>query len=461
MRNTTRYYPCLSAEPGGDELVAHAGTALLVRTAEATGLTTALSKGLARFRKPLASHDPGKIICDLAIALAAGGDCLADIAALRDTPAIFGRVASDPTVSRMITTLASDADRAESAISGALAAARVTAWAACPDSPDTGVSAADPLVVDLDATLVTAHSDKEQAAPTYKRGYGHHLLCAFVDHGATGTGEPAGMLLRPGNAGSNTADDHVTVIKNVLAQLPVGAGYRGKKILIRIDGAGGSHTLIEYLTRQRLSYSVGFGLTATLAGLVDQVPDAGWTPAYDSEATERDGAWVAELTDMADLSSWPAGMRLIVRKERPHPGAQLRFTDRDGLRLTAFVTNTRRGQLAHLELRHRRRARCEDRIRQAKQTGLENLPLHGFDANRIWCLIVQTAMCLIAWTQQLAFPDHPARRWEVKRLRYRLLSLAGRISRHARRIRLRIGGNRTWTALLDDGLTRLAALAPP
>ncbi|GAA4817323.1 hypothetical protein GCM10023353_24940 [Tomitella cavernea] len=125
------------------------------------------------------------------------------------------------------------------------------------------------------------------------------------------------------------------------------------------------------------------------------------------------------------------------------------------------MTNSKRGQLADLELRHRRRARCEDRIRQAKQTGLENLPLHGFDANRIWTLIVQTAMCLIAWAQMLAFPDHPARRWEVKRLRYRLLSLAGRISRHARRIRLRIGGNRNWTSLLDAGLARLAALAPP
>lgn len=461
MRNHTRSYPRLSAEQGRDDLVAHAGTALLVRTAETTGLAGALSDALGPFRKPLASHDPGKIVCDLAISLAAGGDCLADIAALRDAPAVFGRVASDPTVSRLIATLAADVDLAESAISGALAMARATAWTAATDSPDTGISSTAPLIIDLDATLVTAHSDKQQAAPTYKRGYGHHPLCAFVDHGAAGAGEPAGILLRPGNAGSNTADDHVTVIKAALAQLPVGAGYRGKKILIRTDGAGGSHALLEYLVRQRLSYSIGFGLTDTLAGLVDQIPATAWTPAYDSDAAEREGAWVAELTDMADLSSWPAGMRLIVRKERPHPGAQLRFTDRDGLRLTAFVTNSRRGQLADLELRHRRRARCEDRIRQAKDTGLENLPLHGFDANRIWCLIVQTAMCLIAWAQMLAFPDHSARRWEVKRLRYRLFSLAGRISKHARRIRLHIGGNHQWTGLLTVGLDRLTALVPP
>ncbi|GAA4817318.1 hypothetical protein GCM10023353_24930 [Tomitella cavernea] len=319
MRNITRHYPRLSAEPGDDDLVAHAGTALVVRTVEATGLATALSKALVPFRTPLASHDTGKIICDLAISLAAGGDCLADIAALRDAPAVFGRVASDPTVSRLIATLASDADRAESAISGALAAARAAAWAASGDNPTARASADDPLVVDLDATLVTAHSDKQQAAPTYKRGFGFHPLCAFVDHGEYGTGEPAGMLLRPGNDGANTAADHITVIKAALAQLPVGAGYRGKKILVRTDGAGSSHALLEYLTRRRLSYSIGFALTDALAGLVDQIPDAGWSPAYDADGVQRDGAWVAELTDMADLSSWPAGMRLIVRKERPHP----------------------------------------------------------------------------------------------------------------------------------------------
>ena len=154
-------------------------------------------------------------------------------------------------------------------------------------------------------------------------------------------------------------------------------------------------------------------------------------------------------------------MRVIVRKEVPHPGAQLRITDHEGMRYTAFATNQATGQLADLELRHRRRARCEDRIRQAKQTGLENLPLHGFDANRIWTLVVQTAMCLIAWAQMLAFPAHPARRWEIKRLRYRLLSLPGRISRHARRAWLRIGGNHQWTGLLAAGVDRLAALAPP
>lgn len=175
----------------------------------------------------------------------------------------------------------------------------------------------------------------------------------------------------------------------------------------------------------------------------------------------REGAWVAEATGVCDLTGWPPGMRVIVRKERPHPGAQLRFTDHDGLRLTAFVTNTRRGQLADLELRHRRRARCEDRIRAAKNTGLQNLPLHGFNQNQIWCAIVQLACDLIAWAQTLALHDHPVQRWEPKRLRLRLFFIAGRISRHARRTQLQLAARASWVELITTGLTRLAALPAP
>jgi len=195
-------------------------------------------------------------------------------------------------------------------------------------------------------------------------------------------------------------------------------------VLIRTDGAGGTHKLLEFLTTQHLSYSVGFGLSETITAVLPLIPASVWTPAYDAEQTPREEAWIAELTDLVDLSGWPAGMRLILRKERPHPGAQLRFTDADGLRLTAFVTNTRGGQLADLELRHRRRARCEDRIRVAKDTGMSNLPLHGFTQNQIWLAIVALAMELTAWLQMLALTDHDARRWEPKRLRLRLFSVA-------------------------------------
>src|SRR4051794_5399763 len=173
---------------------------------------------------------------------------------------------------------------------------------------------------------------------------------------------------------------------------------------------GGTHELLAWLTRRRLAYSVGFSLPGDLAGIqakLATIPDALWEPAYDADGQLRPGAWVAEVTGLFDLRSWPDGMRLIVRKERPHPGAQLRITDIDGLRITAFVTNTTKGQLADLELRHRRRARCEDRIRAAKDTGLTNLPLHDFTQNQIWCAIVALACELTAWMQTLALTGHP------------------------------------------------------
>jgi hypothetical protein len=463
VSKSTSPYPRVSASATGTGVVSQAGAVLLLRTAEKTGLAAALTTELAPYRKPLARHDPGKIVLDLATALAIGGDCLADIVQLRAHPEIFGAVASDPTVSRLISVLAADADTALAAIGRARATARSHAWAAAGTSaPDHAIDEAHPLVLDIDATLVTAHSDKEQAAPTFERGFGFHPLCAFVDHGVGGTGEPVAMLLRPGNSGSNTAADHITVVQDALAQLPYDPAYRvGKKVLVRIDGAGGTHGLIEYLTKRRLSYSVGFGLTDAYAEAIDLVPDQAWTPAYDADGQVRDGAWVTELTDLLDLSSWPKGMRVIVRKERPHPGAQLRFTDRDGLRLTAFVTNTRRGQLPDLELRHRRRARCEDRIRAAKVTGLQNLPLHGFDQNRIWLALVQLACELIAWMQMLALTDVAARRWEPKRLRLRLLSIAGRVARHARRVRLRLAATAPDIDVLVAGLNRLEALPAP
>ncbi len=265
-------------------------------------------------------------------------------------------------------------------------------------------------------------------------------------------------MLRAGDAGANTATDHKRVFGQALAQLPGDLGYRvGKKVLVRTDAAGATHEFLDYLTGRRLSYSLGFGLTEAMAAAVDAIPESAWTPAYDADGAVREGAWVAEATGMLDLCRWPPGMRVIVRKERPHPGAQLRFTDRNGLRLTAFATNTTRGQVPDLELRHRRRARCEDRIRTAKDTGLANLPLHGFDQNQIWCAIVQLAMELSTWCQMIALHDHPARRWEPKRLPLRLFSIAARITCHARRTRLRLSTHAPWADLL---LTALARLQP-
>jgi len=465
VKKTTGPYPVSTVNGTGSSVVAHAGSTLLLRTAQTVGLTTALSAALAPWRRPLARHDPGKIVLDLAVSLAIGGDCLADLAQLRAAPEVFGSVASDPTVSRLVDALAADAPAALAAIASARATTRERAWSlAGQHAPDHQTSAATPLVIDVDATLVGAHSEKEAAAPTFKRGFGFHPLWAFLDHGAEGTGEPLAVVLRPGNAGSNTVVDHITVLRQALAQLP-GGHARGKKVLIRVDGAGGTHELLAWLTRRRLAYSIGFSLPGDLTSIqakLATVPAELWEPAYDADGQLRPGAWVAEVTGLFNLMTWPAGMRLIVRKERPHPGAQLRITDLDGHRITAFVTNTTKGQLADLELRHRRRARCEDRIRAAKDTGLANLPLHDFAQNQIWCALVALACELTAWMQTLALTGHAgyetARRWEPKRLRLRLFSIPARAARTGRRRLLHLAATAPFTALVLAALDALNQL---
>jgi hypothetical protein len=440
----------------GKGIVSHAGAVLLTETVRATGLTGGLSQALGRWRLPRSVHDPGKVVADLAVTVALGGDCLADAAVLRAEPALFGPVASDPVVSRLVTRLAADAPASLAAIRAARAAARARAW----DLAGTTAPGADGglIPVDIDATIVTAHSDKQLAAPTWKKTFGFHPLTVFADHGSAGTGEPLAIVLRPGNAGSNTAADHIGATRLALAQLPKTARRR---VLIRCDSGGGTHEFLAWLAKpgRRLAYSVGFTMTDEVQDAIMKVPARAWTPAYDGEGRVRDGAWVAELTGLLDLPSWPKGMRVIARKERPHPGAQLRFTDLGGHRFTCFATSARAGQLADLELRHRRRARCEDRIRCAKDTGLRNLPLHGYDQNQIWCEIVALACELLAWTQMLALTG-TARRWEPKKLRLRIFACAGRIARGSRRLRLRLAARWPWTTNIIAAITRLHSFAP-
>ena len=324
MKHTTGLYPRLRVDTSGSAAVGQVSGVLLVETVRTSGIDWWLSTALAPWRRPLASHDPAKVLLDIAVALALGGDRLADVNLLRAEPAVFGRVASDPTVSRLIDTLAADADHALAAIEAARAQARARVWALAGEhAPDHATDVSSPLIIDLDATLVATHSEKEHAAPTFKRGYGFHPLCGFVDHGQAGTGEPLAIMLRPGNAGSNTAADHITVTRKALAQVP---GHQpgsrpGGKVLIRVDAAGATHAFLDWLTKQRVSYSIGFALGG-VSDVLGKIPADVWTPAYTSDGQIRDGAWVAELTGLLDLTGWPTGMRVIARKERPHPGAQ-------------------------------------------------------------------------------------------------------------------------------------------
>ncbi|CAM5512289.1 IS1380 family transposase [Streptomyces canarius] len=373
MKKRIGSYPRVRVEGGGGGVVSQAGAVLLVETVRKSGLDQAISTALAPWRKSRAVHDPGKILLDVALAVALGGDCLADVDMLRAEPGVFGSVASDPTVSRLIDILATAGPKALAAIQPARAETRERVWSLAKNAaPD----AAGQVIVDLDGVLVLAHSEEQDAAATWKKTYGHHPLMAFVDHGPGGTGEPVAALLRPGNAGSNTAADHITTAQLALAQLP--KHYRrGRRTLIRTDSVGGTHDFVAWLARRGrwLSYSVGMVITDVIHQHVLKVPASAWTPAVEADGEMRDGAWVAELTGDV-LGGWPEGMRLIVRKERPHPGAQLRLTDADGMRLTCFATNTASRPIAELELRHRLRARAEDRVRAARATGLRNLPLH-------------------------------------------------------------------------------------
>lgn len=450
-------YPRVRVQADGRQVISQAGSVLLTETVRKTGLDRAISSALAPWRKPRALHDAGKILLDLALTVAMGGDCLADVATLRAEPAIFGPVASDPTVSRLVDTLAASGEKALRAFRTARAEVRERAWQLAGErAPDAG----EAVTVDLDGVLVIAHSDKEDATLTWKKTYGHHPLMAFVDHGPGGTGEPTAALLRPGNAGSNTAAHHITATRQTLAQLPK-KYRRGRQTLIRTDSAGGTHDFVAWLSQQGrwLSYSVGMVITWAIHQHVLKVPASAWTPAVEADGEIRDGAWGAELTGDV-LGGWPKGMRLIVRKERPHPGAQLRLADADGLRLTCFATDTTSRPIAELELRHRLRARAEDRIRAARATGLRNLPLKHTAQNRVWLEIVQIALDLLVWMPMLALTGK-ARLWEPRRLRLCLFTAAGQLVTTGRRQILRLAQHWPWTSHITAALERLAQLPNP
>ena len=458
----------LVLDPVRESLISSSGALLLGEAIRVAGLNRGLSSALAPWRRARAEHDPGKVLLDVATAVALGGDCLSDIAAVRAQPEVFGTVASDPTVSRVFAALAVDVDDAVAVIRQARADARAAVWARRrPLAGTAGARAGGQVIVDIDATLVTAHSDKEGAEPTFKRGFGFAPMCSFVDHGADGTGEPLALDLRPGSASPWNSTDHITTLNNALAQIPE---HERSQVLVRADTGACSKVFLGHITDLGLEYSVGFSAQDTVKTAIETIPEQAWRAAVDGDGEPRDGAQVAELTAWMPAPvtqnrssrpgprEWPAGMRVIARRERPHPGAQLRLTDHNGWRITCFATNTKGPgwTLAALEVRHRQRARCEDRIRALKDTGMRNLPFGDYAKNRIWLEIVALAADLLAWTQTLAFNQtEPARRWEPKRLRFRILAVAGRIIRTGRRRRLRLPRDWPWNQLIDTGWTAL------
>jgi hypothetical protein len=430
----------------GAGLVSHAGTALLAQVAGELGLTRALSLGLAGVKQRRRGHDPGRVIRDLAVMLADGGECVSDLGAQRDQEGLFGPVASDSTAFRVIDRIASEPGSLEE-LRLAHARARERFWELH--------GAPERLTIDVDATLITAHSEKEKAAGNYKHGYGFHPLMSYADE----TRETLGGLLRAGNAGSNTVADHRTVLDRALEQIPA-KHIEDLQILVRADMAGATHGLTDYCREHNMRFSVGYELTEQVRSAILQIPEDAWVSALDQDGSERKNGQVVEITDRVDLSSWPRRSRLIVRRERPHPGAQLSFTDHNGYRFQAILTDQDDQDIAVLECRHRQHAHVEDRIRDDKDTGLSKFPFKEFALNEVWLEIVMLAHDLIVWTQALALTGELAKA-EPKRLRYRLLHVAGRLAFSGRRAKLHLQDTWPWAAELRGAFQKLRALPAP
>ncbi len=434
----TRRRPTLAVTTGAKGVVAHAGARLLCDLADDVALTEGLSTALAPTKKRRRGHDRGEVLCDLAVAVADGATTISDLRVLCDQPALFGEVASVATAWR---TLEAIDEEALARIAVARAQARRRAWEA---GMDPGF-----YVIDIDGSLVSAHSDKEQAAPTYKKGFGFYPLLASLD----ATGEGLAGLLRPGNAGSGTAADHVAVLDAALFQLPVDP--KTKEVIVRTDSAGCSHDFLEAAKQRGVIFICGHNLTAELAKVILDVPKRRWQSTISADGTEeREVGWVAEITDLVDLSSWPVGTRMLVRKEEPHPGAQLTFTDVDGHRYQDFITDHPSEDLAFLEALYRGRGRCECAIKDAKDTGLSHFPSQSFAINQAWLAVVLIAGDLLAWMKGLCL-EGDLKRAEPKRLRYTLLHTAGVVVRSARRSTLRLAEGWPWADDLVCAFGRL------
>ena len=441
-------------------MVSHVGAVLLRMLADRAGLTRAVSGALAR-RGWWPGHDRGRVLVDLAVMIADGGEAICDIDVLRHQDELFGPVASPATCWRALDEIG---ERQLRRIGKARAQVRARVWALLGQVPAARAAGRDigdgVVVLDVDSTIVLAHSDKEGAAPTYKHSYGFHPILVTCDN----TGELLSIKLRPGNAGANTAADHLEVLQEAVAQIP--AAHRGH-LLVRGDSAAASHAVLNWLVEQgkrrgrRVEYSIGWAIGEAERTAIAAIPTSAWSPAINADGGIREGAQVAELTGLLSLTGWPDGMRVIVRRERPHPGAQLSlFEERDGWRYTAFITGTQIGALQWLEARHRAHARVEDRIRTSKDTGLRRLPSREFAINQAWCTAVAIAVDLIAWLQLIGLNGDLALA-EPKRLRYRVLHTAARLTRGQRRRRLRIPATWPWATQITAAFDRIAAIPAP
>jgi hypothetical protein len=493
--NVTGWSRGLEVTGGGQGVVSHAGLALLRHLADKTGLTGGLSRALASPR--LLVHDRGRVVVDLACAIADGARVISDFRVMSDQRELFGLVASVPTAWRTLKEIARGGSRADKRITAAVSTARRHAWAqvAARHGALPGVRLADKTLdgvtcIRLDATVTFAHSDKELAEGNFK-GYGHHPLLAECDN--TG-GEPLAWMLRRGSAGSNTAADHLAIVDAAIAAIP--PRFR-RKLMITCDGAGASHDLIKHLDKlaarrgYEVTYSVGWALGEREKAALRLVPEQAWQAAVDSrgEVRERraddacpdpscthracwiEEAHVTELTGLLrdgpggdQLRAWPAAVRVFARRERPHPGAQLTlFEAEDGWRYSMWATNRPAsvkgwlGQAAYIDAAHRVHARVEDAIRTGKDCGIGHFPSFDFGINAAWLTASMTGQILLAWLKLLAL-DGDLAKAEPKTLRYRVLHAAARLVRGGRRRCLKIQATWPWAEAITTAWQHIDAL---
>jgi Transposase DDE domain group 1 len=422
----------------GTGLSSRAGSALLALVADRVGLAAGFRDALAGTRERRGGHEPGRVFCDLAVMLADGGRCVSDLGVLAGQESLFGEVASVSTARRVMFSIG---EVELAAIRAARAGARARAW--------TAGAAPERVILDFDATPIDVHSEKEQAAGHYKGGFGFNPLLVSCGR------EVLGGILRPGNAGANNAEDHLALLDLALEQLPQSA--LDDEILARSDSAGASHDLADACRETAIRFSFGYPLTEPVRQALESLQESAWRPAVDQDRHPRDGAWVAELTDQVNLEGWPDATRLICRRERPHPGAQLSFTDLDGHRFQCFITDQDGEDIATLEVTHRQHAQVEDRIKTLKTTGASYLPFHAFQANAAWLELALAAHDVMVWTQLLTL-EGEHRICEPKRLRYRILHVAGQLTHHARRTTLHLPADWPWASAILQAFQRLQAL---
>lgn len=449
--NATKAVERVVVTEGDTQVASLAGLHLLGEIADRAGLSSAYSAAVPWQGERAPGHDRGRLLAQVAVMLAGGGECVADMAALRDQPDLFGEVASPATIWRAV----HEVDAAVlDALRRARAQARERVWEAFVDL--------DEVVLDLDAALVEVHSEgKEKAASHFKGGYGFQPLFCFADV----TGEALAGDLRPGNAPANSGADQLRVVEEAITSLPerfraghapgdAPAGVR-HRMVVRADSAGAVAALIDGLVARNVEFSVYGRVNDQLSEAIRAVPDRTWRRAVNDDGEARHVGEVAELD--VTLHGWPAGTRAICRREKPHPGAQLRLWDADGYRHQVTLTNSS-GDAVALELRQRRHARVENSIKALRQSGLDRMPFASFAMNQAWLELVLTGSDLLAWLR-VGFLDGELVRAEPKTLRYRLLHVAARIVRRSRRVVLRLPAQWPWSAELARAYRRLALLA--